>query len=1003
MCASAPVGGNVSRLDIPVRSTLYDFQLDAVESVESFLDADESRGNTFIVSMPTGSGKSGVIAYVAQDRVGDAGDVLLLCPWDALVTQLSDDVGARFWNHAGVDASSMLAPVRLYPSTARGEIQSAEKPTIWIMTLAALVGMAAEDRRSLEARLQTVIVDEGHYEPAPSWAQAVRKLGKRTLLFTATPFRNDVKYFDVAEGDSFHYSARVAIESGRLRTPEFHSISVETPQSFVEQLTAFVEENLNDADKIIVRCATQQEIKRVVQLLQRAEQSVLGIHERFTAEDSSDGLVAKVPATHEARYWVHQNKLIEGVDHSEFRCVALYRPPRSDRALIQQIGRVLRGAHQNPRALVLGISGDDLRRVWDAFLSYDFQNDSSVSSIRGILGLASGRHFYTSGTFRLPLDIENIDPKELRVPRSFTVHELPASATDPTSLLLQMLDTSIGETDGEKVGSPIAGEWTRPESPPIAWVAQLVYVSEQSPILARSSFNDSSLALAFFAVTGSRVYAQPAVRLDFVGNGFRTVSPDVLRSAFAESNGTFTSVSLKNTDFSSTAERTRTQTAVSLSDLAPDLGDYFKSPSTITGTVSNVALDGEKYGSLRYVGFSKSRIREHGRVSIDECLNWLAQIEAALLTHATNVDHSIFSRYAEIVYCGDPVAQNFLLDLDAATMNEYVGTDGMPLNLTDICVDLVSDSSLKLFRMSDNEEFECSLTWSGRRYEFASVSLDSEFSSPVSRYVSLSAEISDRQAFRLIVHDRHSPDELMQYVDAQFVRPRSSMALSSKGSGVALDGLLVGAALSAITSEKGSAVDASTWTQGSMFRLICEEIKAGTLFGERISADSLVVCDDDSGETADFYVVDGTNRKLIAIHAKVKAGNGGRGASGLHDVAAQAQKHLGTMRPGGRGFDRKKMTARWEKRWTLLEGSKVPRIQSGHDAATAAALVWNALRDPSYEREVLIATAGILSKNKFMPSARRGTPQALQALYLIQSVWASAGAVGARLRIVVNE
>ena len=993
----------MSRLNNSVRSALYDFQLDALESIENFLGSGQSDGKSFIVSMPTGSGKSGVIAFLAQDRVSEAGDVLLLCPWDALASQLSDDVGARFWNHADVDASSMLSPIRLVPSTARAAMEAAHQPTIWIMTLAALVGMDKEDRQNLGARLQTVVVDEGHYEPAPSWAKAVRSLGKRTILFTATPFRNDVKYFDVAQGNSFHYPARTAIASARLRTPKFRSIDVETPHSFVEQLGAFADEHLNSADKVIVRCATQNEIRRVVKLLQQANQSVIGIHERFTGEDADSNLLTKVPATHSARFWVHQNKLLEGVDHAEFRCVALYRSPKSDRALIQQIGRVLRGASQNPVAFVLGESGPELGRIWNAFLSYDFQNDSSVSSVNGILGLATGRHFYTSGTFRTPLDIDNIDKNELRVPRSFSVHEVPPLATDPLSLLLDMLDTALNETDGERVGGLIRGEWIRPESPNITWAAQLVYVSQQSPILARSSFYDSRLELAFFAVSNSRVFAQPALRLDFAGNGFRPVSPDVLRSAFARSNGIFTSVSLKNTDLSTTAERTRAQTAVSLSDLAPDLGDYFKSPSTMTGVVDNTGLDGERYGSLRYIGFSKSRIREHGRVSIDECLNWLAQIENSLVTHVTNTDHSIFSRYAEVTSCNDPVAMNFLLDLDSVVTDEYVGTDGKSFQMNDICVDVASDSRLKLIRTSDNEEFECSLIWSGRRYEFSSDELDSEFSNPYSPYGSLSAEITERQAFRLIVHDRLTPNDLVQYVDAQFVRPRSSMALKTNGRGVPLDGLLSGAALSKITSEKGGAVVAASWTNGSMFRHICDEIKTGSLFGQSISKDSLVVCDDDAGETADFYIVDGTNRRLIAIHAKVQAGDGGRGASGLHDVVAQAQKHLGTMRPGGGGFDRKRMTARWTKKWTLLKGSEVPRIQSAHDAAAAVALVWNALRDPSYEREVMIATAGIINKKKFLTSARKGTAQAMQALYLIQSVWASAGAVGVRLRIVVNE
>lgn len=990
----------MGRLSDQERLSLYDFQQTAVKAVEHFLDRGESGGRSYIVSMPTGSGKSGVIAYVAQDRLGDEGDILLLCPWDALAKQLADDVGGRFWKHAGVDSSSMANPVRLYPANALSAINAADGPMIWVMTFAALVAVNPETRKVLASRLQMVIVDEGHYEPAPSWAAAVRNLEKSTLLFTATPFRNDVKYFDVAEGDGHHYPARTAIAEARLRTPKFQTLPVSTPQEFVDRLIAFDNSELTDTDKIIVRCSTHQEIRHIVRLLHERGQLAVGIHERFKAVDKASGLLKGVPSSHEARYWVHQNKLIEGVDHQEFRCVALFRVPTNDRALIQQIGRVLRGVKHNPNAWVLGGQGEKLQNVWEAYLSYDFQNDASLSTVREVVGLAAGRHVYTSGTFRAPLDIDNIEPSELRVPRSFTVYEVPTTSTQPLNQLLAALDTALDERDGEKVGNAIRGQWTLPGRPEIAWAAQLVYLNEQSPILARSSFYDSRLAIAFFAVTDSRLYAQPAIRLD-LPVGFQALSSDVLRSAFARSTGTFTSVSLKNTDLSSTVERSRTQTAVSLTAVAPDLGDYFKSPSTITGVVKNSHLDGEQYGALRYVGFANSRVREHGRIPIEECLNWLAQVDSGFANHDDSKVSKIFSRYAEVVTCANPVVKNFLLDLPTSVVDRYTGSDGQTLRMKDICVDVDLNSNFKLVSASDGMEFECSLTWVGRSYEFRSNQLDARFTRVSSNYASLSSEITERQAFRLIVHEQGSPEDLVQYVDSQFVRPRSTLALRSNGKGVVLDNLLGTVSPGTVTSEKGDSVKGKNWTTGSMFRKICDEVKMGALFGEQVAHNSMLICDDDAGETADFYVVDDQNRKLIVVHAKVKSGSGGRGASGLYDVVAQAQKHLGTIRPGGVGFDRTRMRKRWEKNWTL-DKSDVPRVQSGQTAGAAADAVWNALRNPSYERQVLIATAGILDKSEFLKHARKGTPQSLQALYLIQSVWAAAGSVGARLRIVVD-
>ncbi|MGN6219405.1 MAG: DEAD/DEAH box helicase [Microbacterium sp.] len=988
-------------LDDGTRQRLWGHQKRAVAAVEEFLERPDTGGRSFIVSMPTGSGKSGVIGFLAQDRLGEESDVLLLCPWDALASQLSEDVSARFWRHAGIDSSTMTKTVRLMPSTAAAKLADATAPTIWVMTLAALNALDRPVRDALSSRVKLVIVDEGHYEPAPSWANAVRNLARPTALFTATPFRNDVKYFDVEPGDSFHYPASEAISSSQLRSPRFASVATESPTTFVEQLREFVAGNLTSDDKIIVRCATQTQIRDVVGILRRDGETAVGIHERFKSSDRASSLLKKVPANHEARYWVHQNKLLEGIDHSEFRRVALLARPSGDRALIQQIGRVLRGAAHHPTAWVVGGAHDRLQETWDAFLAYDFQNDASVSPIKEILGLTVGRHFYTSGTFRAPLDIEELDVDEVRVPRSFTIHERPTQFDDPIGRLLSELDRAIEDADAEGVGPAKRGTWDRPGQPRVEWALRLMYVNEQSPILARSSFYDSKLELAFFAVADARVYVHSGIGLDLESIGLRRLPTAALRAAFARSTGTYTSVTLKNTDLSGTAERTRAQSAASLIALAPDLSDFFKSPSTITGVVRSDDLRGTAYDSARYVGFARSRVREQGRTSVDELLNWIAQIERGLVEHGRSLAPAIFARYADVIDLTEPVVQNFLLDLDETVLSEYIDAEGHPLLLTDRCVDVAADSTFPLLR-TDGTAYDCSLVWSGRRYEFHSDQLDLAFNRPADRYATFSTEVTERQAFRLIVHEQATPDDLVQYVDAQFVRPRSTLALKSSSSGVLLDSLLRAVDLSDVTSEKGTTTREPRWSEGSMFRRICDDVASGELLGEPVAPGSILVCDDDAGETADFYVVDRTNRKLFVVHAKVSAGNGGHGASGLHDVVAQAQKHLGTIRPGGSGLDRPRLRSRWGRKWKLLDSS-IPRIQSEHTASEASNAVWDALRDPSYQRVVVIATAGILSKRNFLTKARQNNANALQALYLIQSAWASAGAIGSRLLIVANE
>jgi superfamily II DNA or RNA helicase len=117
---------------------LWPHQSAAVEMIQRFLTAQRGRkGPSALVRMPTGTGKSGVIAVAAQHLV-TSGDVLLLTPWDALVRQLQADVGSRFWNKIGEPIPMGKDLVRIYPSTAREELASHRGKVIWLATIATL-------------------------------------------------------------------------------------------------------------------------------------------------------------------------------------------------------------------------------------------------------------------------------------------------------------------------------------------------------------------------------------------------------------------------------------------------------------------------------------------------------------------------------------------------------------------------------------------------------------------------------------------------------------------------------------------------------------------------------------------------------------------------------------------------------------------------------------------------------------------------------------------------
>src|SRR4051794_10945705 len=78
----------------PAALPLWPHQRAAIALVQRV--AEHPEGGAGLVRMPTGTGKSGVVA-VAAHAFEDA-DVLVLAPWDALVEQLRSDIEERFWS-----------------------------------------------------------------------------------------------------------------------------------------------------------------------------------------------------------------------------------------------------------------------------------------------------------------------------------------------------------------------------------------------------------------------------------------------------------------------------------------------------------------------------------------------------------------------------------------------------------------------------------------------------------------------------------------------------------------------------------------------------------------------------------------------------------------------------------------------------------------------------------------------------------------------------------------
>src|SRR5690606_32603813 len=125
----------------------------------------------------------------------------------------------------------------------------------------------------LHGRIGTILFDEGHREPAPSWARVVRGFAVPTVLFSATPFRGDLKIFDV-DDDHIHFLGFAdAVDQGLIRGVEIDEQPLSlSPDDYALALIARVdalvaEGRFTAASKVIVRCDSEESVTEMHQAL----------------------------------------------------------------------------------------------------------------------------------------------------------------------------------------------------------------------------------------------------------------------------------------------------------------------------------------------------------------------------------------------------------------------------------------------------------------------------------------------------------------------------------------------------------------------------------------------------------------------------------------------------------------------------------------------------------------------------------------------------------------
>jgi hypothetical protein len=687
-------------MDYPDEVRLWPHQIQAAETVAPFLDAHAGpyprSPLSALVNIPTGGGKTAVIGTLAHwhprlDRV------LVLAPRTAIRDQLGKELSGNrgFFLRQGYRPNTLPKNVLVFNS-ARDVPAHLPTGTIFVATIQLLLDMASDPaRRSVYERLgsqcEAVFVDEGHYEPARSWSRIIRSLSRPIVLVTATPYRNDLKTFELDEA-ALHISRYGELVTAHiLRRVEVSPVdptAASEPHAFVESvLSTFVSyygEPPTADRKLIIRCRAREHIGQIGDQIRAHHLGVGGVlclHENFTADPErpwerrhpSDPEAVDAPAI-----WVHQHKLLEGVDGPSFRAVAFYGVLGSARALVQQIGRVIRNPWQDPaeHALMIDHSGGFLEDTWRRFLAYDAQVNRE-NMLQGLVEIGSAFDqclppiVYADRQFRRPLRLGKDTELELRgsLRLPLRCHLYYALSRGDLGALLKAVRDRMLEAE-----FPFQIITASEEELIIVFVKL-----QTSPLLADHYFVERELH-AFVA----KRFAQVIAVLDTSRPGLdqraslavgAPLARDQLARLLSRSPDTrLVEVSTRNAALGSSAVRRRSAIAASLEATPPALDEFQFVASSVAAVDRASRLAGDRDDadedrfSFRSVGFERGRISDAARrATLGKWISWANRLVVAA-SDATKTGPKYLNRFARPLDGppAQPWPRSVLIDLEEA-------------------------------------------------------------------------------------------------------------------------------------------------------------------------------------------------------------------------------------------------------------------------------------------------------------------------------------------------
>jgi hypothetical protein len=964
-----------------------------------------------LIRMPTGTGKTGVIACLS--RMSNPRSTLVLTPWAHLRSQMVADLANGFWKKVDLTPSAVKVE-SISPSTADKALQSNE-PRVLVATFATLNDLRLNypsTYASLADFVSLVIVDEGHYEPAVEWGKSVKGLKAKTVLLTATPYRNDLKLFRITDSrrSTHHFTHKQAVEDNIIRELRFESLpsKLDIPslsRAFIKKWRDAKRDKTlpSSSPRAIICCARADEIESAVTEIRKASLDAIGVHEQF--EDSASKYLLKDvpdPQSSDAEIWIHQNKLTEGLDDHRFCCVTLFSRVPNDRKLIQQIGRILRRhkGERNTPAIFLAPPEFSAETEWQAYLEFETQLKLlDPQHFRDVVDTLLGAQppvEYFDGRFRRRFAPNHLSSQpQVLIPPSVLVRSVGAgfSLEDYVEDCTDTLNTEDAVILGPQSNAPCHRDTT---------FALWVYASvRNSRFLHDTSLYEIKLETHCVVVTGGFVFITDSsgnFPVEFLEEHTTAVSNDKL-TRYLDKTFRPTHVSVDSSIPYDTVLRGAEVRGHNLLNIPASLTDRVQICRSARGTST-------KKGR-RYVGINRGRLRQEvsegsrRTYELKTFVGWAQDLAKILNSQVASSD--LFRRYMPT--CAppaNPVPKTISLDLLDSTMTLADGTE---------CFLMGSSSDVQATSMG----FECTFHFDVDGATGPPITLQIEYHPTKKRFwfkkgkgasVRVHPDQADASATKSLAEFLNQNQEII-FIGLQggeiVYQARNFYKIDySYAEEVLLDLIIQPPNAPACATEKGTKeqiaeakrLRAANFPQHSLFRAIA---------GRRIELpfdDELLVCDDLGTECADFVAANFDDHQLALIHAK--AGGGATiSASAFHDVVSQAMKNLVYL---SKNQEVPKGITSWRRdgKWNNTGTPRLWRIPSG---VPSGQRLWEKLKTDIIDTSnpglyVLLITTGCCNLQELTEAVRdrtKRTPEVAQLLHLLDGLNGYARQIGARL------